>query len=200
MPDALFELDDLQPATTEPNPKGLRELLLTGLVAQLEAAAEALHPAYDDTEWVKDADGRARSGSAYWKHYEQARGIRLALAVVRARLQTHEEYLLADAERTRRAWTAAELVCARHRDVCPHCTSHAIAEWRARRLEDWQERIRATYVQGIHDIIGAIGNPKGNATVPNIRSALQRLQDAAHRIWQRSPNPNDSPVRRWPGA
>lgn len=196
MSDALFELEDLHPAAAEPSPKGLRELLFAGLVAQLEADAEALHPAFDDAEWRLDAQGRARAGSEYWRNFEQARGIRRAAAAVRAALQTHEEYLLADAERTRRTWTAAELACAQHRDVCPHCTSHAISAWRAARREDWQEKIRATYVQGLHDVIGALADPDRTVTLSHVRKALQKVQDAAGRVWQRSPNPNDTPTVR----
>jgi hypothetical protein len=183
--DSLFDTTD-KPTPEQPNPKSMRELLFAGLVMQLEADAADLAPAFDPDEYQRDADGRARSGSAYWQAYQQARGIRLALAAVRSRLQTHEEYLLADAERRHRAWTEAERACAQHRDTCPHCTSHTQAMWQARRREDHQERIRAIYVEDLHQIIQAIADPERTVTLTEVRKRLERLRDAGHRAWSMS--------------
>lgn len=181
--EALFDLDEVEGAPQDMDPKSLRELLFSGLVMQLEADAADLDPGFDPKEWTRDVDGRARSGSAHWEAYQQARGIRLALATVRSRLDTHEEYLIADAGRRRRAWTEAELACARHRDVCPHCTSHTQAMWLEERRENRQEAIRAIYVEGIHTILHLIADPERSVTLADVHKALQRVQAAAHRVW-----------------
>ena len=182
--EALFDLGDVESTpASDADPKSLRQLLFAGLVMQLKADAADLDPGFDPAEWSRDVDGKTRSGSAFWQAYEQARGIRMALATVRSRLDTHEEYLIADSGRRHRDWTEAERLCASHRDTCPHCTSHTQAMWQARRQEDRQEAIRSIYVEGIHTILHAITDPERSVTLTDVRKALERVQAAAHRAW-----------------
>lgn len=182
--DLLF--DSAEFGAEPANAKDLRELLFAGLVTQLEADAADLDPGYNPDEYLRDADGGSRSGSGYWQAYQQACGIRMAFAAARSRLATHEEYAAADAERRRRTSTEAEQACARHRDVCPHCTSHTQDAWRAQRREDRLEQIRAIYVQGLHQIIHALGDPERTLTVAEVRKALQQVSDAGHRAWEKA--------------
>jgi len=179
--DTLFDLDDTPPPAKPLDPKGMRELLFGGLVTELEAAVADETPDFAEDEYLLNPDGTARSGSPYWQAYERTRGLRRALHMVRSRLRTHEEYLKFERKNTRRAWSDVELACERHRDVCPCCTEATQQAWRTQRAEARMEKVRATYVTGVHDILAALG--KGALTPQQTRAALQKVQDAARRTW-----------------
>ncbi|WP_436759383.1 hypothetical protein [Streptosporangium sp. V21-05] len=181
MADTLFDLDDTQPPAEPTDPKGLRQLLFAGLVADLEAAVSDETPDFIADEYRSDPDGVRRAGSPYWQAYQRVLGLRSALSMVRGKLATHEEYLRFERENTRRGWTETELACERHHDVCPRCTEGTQQAWRARRTEARLETVRATYVVGIHDLLNALD--KGALTPQQTRAALQKVQDAAHRTW-----------------
>jgi len=179
--DPLFDLDEVTPPAEPADPKGMRELLFAGLVAQLEATIADETPDFAEDEYLLNPDGTARTGSPYWQAHQLTRGLRRALHMVRGRLQTHEEYLRFERENTRRGWTETELACERHRDVCPRCTEGTQQTWRSQRTEARLEKVRATYVVGLHDILAALD--KGALTPQQTRAALQKVQDAAHRTW-----------------
>lgn len=181
MTDTLFNLNDTQPPVKPLDPKGVRELLFSGLVAELEAAADDETPDFIEDEYLLDPDGTPRTGSPYWQAYQRARGLRIALHMVRSHLRTHEEYLTFERENTRRTRTETEQACAQHRDTCPHCTAGTQQAWRAQRTETRLEQVRSTYVVGLHDILTALDNR--SLTLQQTRTALQRLQDTAHRTW-----------------
>ncbi|MEU8040921.1 hypothetical protein [Streptosporangium sp. NPDC049078] len=186
MADALFDLGEVTPPAEPADPKGMRELLFGGLVAELEAAVADETPDFAEDEYLRDPDGTPRSGSPYWQAHQRAGGLRAALGMVRSKLATHEEYLRFERENTRRTWTNIELTCERHRDTCPRCTQATQEKWRTQRTEARLEKVRATYVVGLHDILNALDSPTTTITLPQVRAALQQLQNAAHRTWTKA--------------
>ncbi|MEV0831481.1 MULTISPECIES: hypothetical protein [Streptosporangiaceae] len=184
MPDALFDLADAA-ATREPaDPKGMRELLFAGLVAQLAAAVDDEMPDYIDGEYRLDPDGIPRSGSPYWQAYQHACGLRAALSMVRAKIATHEEYLRADRECIRASWSETEMACARHRDVCPRCAEVSQAAWVAGRSEARARRLVDVYVGGISNLMLAVGRAMEvgeDISMASVERALHRILDAAKR-------------------
>lgn len=174
-------MTDTQPPVKPLDPKGVRELLFSGLVAELEAAADDETPDFIEDEYLLDPDGTPRTGSPYWQAYQRARGLRIALHMVRSHLRTHEEYLTFERENTRRTWSDIELACERHRDACPRCTENTQQAWRTKRTETRLEQVRGTYVVGLHDILTALD--KNALTLQQTRALLRKLQDAAHHTW-----------------
>lgn len=162
--------------------KGLRELLLAGLIAQIKTEIATEEPDFDQAEYHV-----GRSGSTYWQAYYQAKGMRVALGVVERALATHEEYLIADRERTRRTWTETERECARHRDTCPHCAAGDQAAWRTAREVEHLEAVRRTYVEGLHELLNAVDARESRVTLPQVVKALKRIQSSARRLWERGP-------------
>lgn len=167
---------------TTDTPKGLRELLFTGLLAALEAAEQDERPAYDHAEHLKNPDGSSRSGTPYWQAWHRAAGIRSVIHLVRNRLQTHEEHLIAERERIGSTASQVELECARHRDACPRCTAGAQDEWRRDREQDRTQRALDVYIQGVTEILWAIEGPRSSLTTADVRKALQRVQASARRV------------------
>lgn len=153
----LFDLEDLTATPAEEyTPKSMRELLFAGLILDLEDAIERERPASDPDEYLLDPDGSPRSGSPYWQAWHRASGIQAVLYLVRNRLATHEEYLVAERERTNATWSQREIECARHQDACPRCTETRQGTWKAERDVEKAERTADRYLGGILNVRMAI--------------------------------------------
>lgn len=177
----------------EPGPKTLRELLFAHLLTALEEEAEREWPQYDEAEYRCDPDGVARSGSSYWQSWYTAQGIRTAAGRVRSALRTHEEYLVFDRANSRSTPPSdTELACARHRDACTVCMSHALVVRRMERDHRPVAEAREILVQGIHEVLAVIAADKDRVklgeqpavTVALLEKALKRINESAFRRWQ----------------
>lgn len=188
MSEPLFVLEDLRPSDPA-DPKGMRELLFAGLVATLEGDLEDAWPDYDRVEDVKNPDGTSRQGTPYWQAWHHAAGIRSVLHRARTALQTHEEYLAADRQRSHLTWSEAEMACARHRDACAGCAETRQALHRHGREQARVEQVRDVYLGGITGLIHAIAVAADNGqqiTVAQIDRELHRILDAGKRASQRA--------------
>jgi hypothetical protein len=165
-------------------PKGMRELLFAGLLADLEHEIEREHPAYDEQEYMLNDDGSRRSGTPYWQSWYRAGGMRAVLYLVKNALITHEEYLVEDRKRINGSWSEREVECARHRDVCPRCTETSQRATAARREAEHAEQVADLYRDGIAQVRLAIARATENGTpvsAAQIDKTLGRLLNAAKR-------------------
>lgn len=183
--DALFDLTSEGAVAQEVTPKCMRELLFAGLLLSLEDAIEREHPAFDEQEYMLNADGSKRSGTPYWQAHHRASGMQSVVYLVRNALATHEEYLVADRERIKASWSEREMECARHRDVCPRCTEASQRAWTVGRTVARAERIADSYLDGILGIQLAIAQAAENGhslTAAQIEKSLDKVIKTAARL------------------
>lgn len=191
-------LFDLTPggavAEEEETPKAMRELLFAGLILSLEEAIERERPAFDEREYMLNPDGSKRDGTPYWQAWYKAGGMQSVLYMVRNCLATHEEYLIAERERTNASWSEREMECARHRDVCPRCTEASQRAWTVGRDVARAERIADSYLGGIIGVQLAIAQAAENGhslTAAQIEKALDKVIKAAARLRAALPERTD---------
>jgi hypothetical protein len=172
------------PLTPTDEPKTMRELLFAGLLLDLEAAIEDERPESDEREHLRNPDGTSRNGSPYWQAWHRAGGMQAVLYLVRNRLATHEEYLVADRQRINGSWSEREMECARHRDVCPGCTETGQTAWKAAREANQAKHTADLYLSGIAQVRLAIARATETGhelTAAQIDKALSRVLKAAKR-------------------
>lgn len=182
MTETLFDLDDTTPAAEPVDPKSLRELLFLELIATIEKDID-IHEA--DIDLVKVGWAAHPNHTHAW---DRAQGMRSVLSTVRAALQNHEEYLVADRERSHAQPTETELECARHRDACPHCAADKQTAGRATREENRTKQLLDIYVGGLGRVSLAIATATENRTeipMASIGREIRRVSDAAKRAHDR---------------
>jgi hypothetical protein len=180
----LFDLDEVTASAEEYTPKSLRELLFAGLLLDLEAAIEREHPSSNPDEYRLNADGSSRSGTPYWQAWHRASGMQSVLYLVRNRLATHEEYLIAERERISASWNEREMECARHRDACPRCTETGQTAWKAERDVERAERVAASFLNGILQVqytIARAAEAQQELSAAQISKALDKVIKAGKR-------------------
>lgn len=181
----LFELSEMVKPAEELLPKPMRELLFAGLILSLEDAVEREHPEFDEQEYMLNPDGGVRTGTPYWQAHHRMSGMQSVLYMVRNSLATHEEYLIADRERTNASWSEREIECARHQDVCPRCTETSQAAWKARRDVERAERVAKSLLEAILLLrynIAKAAEAGQELSAAQIGKALDNVVKAAERI------------------
>jgi hypothetical protein len=181
----LFDLPSAGSTTEEVPPKPLRELLFAGLLLDLEHAIERERPDSNPDEHLLNPDGSSRSGSPYWQAHHRASGMQSVLYMVRNRLATHEEYLIAERDRTNASWNEREIECARHRDACPRCTETGQTAWKAEREVERAGRVAASFLNGILQVqytIARAAEAQQELSAAQIGKALDKVIKASARL------------------
>lgn len=193
---ALFDLADLQPAEPE-NPQTLRAALAAGIIRQLRADAARMEEDIRD-HWphIPAQAAASEDPGDPWRTWYWSVQLRAVISwLERDFIQTHEEYLHANAKRSGTTVTEADVECARHRDHCPCCVSlpEIMAKLSAER--DRAEKGRRLYVEGLAQIDAILdqaaekdrdGEPH-QLTFEHVREWLAKVGEKAHGAWSVKP-------------